>query len=299
MLYAIVVWLVADGLKGDTWLQMLCLLVGAVLMQILNNKNALIRITTRMVAATFLVLSCLTPSLFASIQTSIVSLAMLTAYIVLLPCYQHDDAQPLYYNAYLSISLASLVFPQILFFVPFMLLLTATKLKSFSLRSVCAALLGLITPYWFLAVWLFFSESSVSPLLAHFASLGKFQMWTPQLWIDAAEWLLPVAMLVVLFIIGTIHFMRYAYNDKLRTRQFFSFFMMMFVLTLVFLILQPQHAPELIPILVINVSPLVAHFFSLTNTRWTNAAFVLFILLSVAITALRLFHVPLFNFQAL
>ena len=69
----------------------------------------------------------------------------------------------------------------------------------------------------------------------------------------------------------------------------------MWLLTVIFLVLQPQHYDMLIRILIINVSPLIAHFLSLTYTRITNIAF--YVICSVAVL-LMLFSLwmPSFSF---
>ena len=60
------------------------------------------------------------------------------------------------------------------------------------------------------------------------------------------------------------------------------------MLTMVFIVLQPQHYDMLIRILIINVSPLIAHFLSLTYTRITNIAFYVILAVTFTVTAINL-----------
>ena len=56
-------------------------------------------------------------------------------------------------------------------------------------------------------------------------------------------------------------------------------------LAAVLLALQPQHMTLLLPIMICSVSPLIAHFLALTHTRWTNIAFYVIIVATLALTA--------------
>lgn len=307
-LYAAAVWLAADRLTGELLPQFVCFATSAFLMVLLNKQNALIRISTRMVSCSYVMLICMLTWTFGNIATAIVALCVVTTYLILFSCYQNNNAQGWFFYAFLSIGMASLVFPQILYFVPFIWLLAGTKLQSISLRSVCASLLAIILPYWFLAAFALVRNGQITPIIHHFERLGEFEpialptMATAHLpeYANFLPWTLnpqqtaltivcsQLALIVLLFIIGTVHFLRHAYTDKLRTRQYFSFFMLMFALTLIFLVLQPQHREFLMPMLVINVAPLVAHFVSLTNTRLTNFAFVMLAIATVVLTAASL-----------
>jgi len=319
-LYAAAVWLAADRLTGELLPQFVCFVASAFLMVLLNKQNALIRISTRMVSCSFIVLTCMMTWAFDSVAVAIVSLCVITNYLILFSCYQNSEAQGWFFYAFLSIGMASLVFPQILYFVPFIWILAATKIQSFSLKSLCASLLAIILPYWFLAAFLFLRDGNIAAILNHFAKLGQFDSLdfviqsisaqltplnaTPSPFLDEPSGravtpfafrlspfifqVLDLIFIVILFVTGAIHFLRRAYNDKLRTRQYFSFFMLMFLFTLVFLLLQPRHREFLLPILAINAAPLVAHFIALTNTRLTNAAFVLITVVAVVLTAASL-----------
>jgi lipopolysaccharide export LptBFGC system permease protein LptF len=70
--------------------------------------------------------------------------------------------------------------------------------------------------------------------------------------------------------------------------MFYGIFIQISSLTAVFIILQPQHYDMLIRILIISVSPLIAHFLSLTHTRITNIAFYVICGACLVLTLLNL-----------
>lgn len=281
--YAALVWLACGLLTQQWWVQLVCFGVSAFLMVVFNNVNALIRIYSRMVSCAFLVLSCAACFLFENMSGGITQLCVIAAYITLFHCYQDKASPGWMYYTYLCIGLASTLFVQILFFVPFLWLLTVTQLNAMSGRSFVASLLGLLTPYWFAAGW-FVWQGDFSALISHFTALAQFQTLGDYSGVSLSQ-LLVFVLVVALAITGIIHFWRNSHNDKIRTRQFFGFFMAMALLSAIFLILQPQHADVLLRLLIINTAPLIAHFIALTHTKWTNIAFWVIVSACLLVTA--------------
>ncbi|MBF1445641.1 MAG: hypothetical protein HXN53_07700, partial [Prevotella nigrescens] len=73
-----------------------------------------------------------------------------------------------------------------------------------------------------------------------------------------------------------------------RTRMLYSFFIQMNTLSIIFLCLQPQHFDALLGIIIASTAPLIAHFFALTNTKFTNFTFKFLALGTIAITVFNL-----------
>ena len=69
--YAICIWLLAGLLQGNWWIQFAIFAVCTYLMVELNNANALLRIYSRMVSCTFVVLSCLLLMIHGSEKTDL------------------------------------------------------------------------------------------------------------------------------------------------------------------------------------------------------------------------------------
>ncbi len=297
VVYAIGVWIAsgllipaipittAEVMKG-AWVQFACFLISAYLMVELNNSNALIRIYSRTVSCSFIVLLCAGCFLFGSLGGSIVQLCVVASYIAGFHSYQNKQAVGWIFYAFLCVGLASTVFIQILYYVPLLWAMMFFRLTSLSWRTFFASIIGLLLPYWF-AVPLLVYQGGTGMLLRHFAAIADFQLPFDYQQVTVNELLLFV-FVVALGITGTIHYWRQKSADGIRIRLLFGCFIQAWMLTTVFIVLQPQHYDMLIRILIINVSPLIAHFLSLTYTRYTNIAFYVICTVALLLTILNL-----------
>ena len=108
-------WLLGGLVKEQWWLQFACFLLTTYLMVELNNSNALIRIYSRIVSATFLVLSCMACFLFPSLPGNFTQLCVVAACLILFRSYQDKASTGWTYYGFLCVGLASLTFIHILF----------------------------------------------------------------------------------------------------------------------------------------------------------------------------------------
>lgn len=274
-------------------MQLACFVVSAYLMVEFNNSNALIRIYSRMVSCSFLAMLCAANFLFGNMLGAIVLLCTVAAYTILFRTYQLKEATGWTFYAFLCIALASVAWVQMLWLVPVVWLLMWTQLSSLSWRTFMASLIGLMTPYWFITVALFYI-GSFSYFANHFGELANFSPITLNpspitLNPSPIPSLLTFAFVVSLYITGSIHYMRHSSDDKIRIRQLYGFFMIMGLADILFIILQPQHFDPLLRLLIVNTAPLIGHFLALTRTRVTNIAFFVISIASVALTILSLF----------
>lgn len=95
-------------------------------------------------------------------------------------------------------------------------------------------------------------------------------------------------LLVVLFIIGSIHFWLTSYMDKVRVRQIYTSLMIIAVYTIILLAFYPQRFDILIYVMTIAVSPIAAHFVSLTYTRMSNIFFITLLTAILILTGMNL-----------
>ena len=284
--YAVVVWILYGLVTEQWWLQFGGFAVTSYLMLELNNLNALIRIYSRMVSCAFLMLFCAACFLMPSIRGAIMQTCVVAAWLVLFQSYQDKTATGLTYYAFLFLSLASIAYVHVLFFVPFIWLLMATNFLSLSWRTWGASLLGLLTPYWFGGAWLVY-QNDFMPLITHFAQLVEFQQPFNFSGVTSEE-MAVFALLVICTVTGIIHYIRKSFQDKIRIRMIFGFFIWTGLLAFAFLLLQPQHSDMLLRVIIISTAPIIAHFLALTSTRLTNIAFCVLVSLTVAITIYQL-----------
>ena len=295
--YALAVWLSTGlliphvpftlaELAGGAWVQFACFVLSAYLMVELNNSNALIRIYSRTVSASFLIMSCMACFLFHSMAGAIVQLCVIAAYTTIFRTYQNKLAVAWTYYAFLCLGMASTVFPQTLFLTPVWWLLMRLQLNALSWRTFWASLLGLLTPYWF-ALCLLTYVGNFDYFVSYADALTSFQLPYDYTRLTVSQ-VLVFAFVVALGITGTIHYWRNSSDDKIRIRQLYGWFIVMAMLCSVWLVAQPQHYDILMRLIIVNTSPLLAHFLSLTHTRITNIAFYVISTTAVLLTLFSL-----------
>lgn len=285
---------VAGGGTGTTGLAGLLLTgVTAYALVELNNANALLRIRSRMVSATYLVLMGALAPLHAYTPQMWVPLLVLAAYHLLFRTYQSHSAEVCAFHAFLCIALCATIFPHILFFVPFYWLAMIVQLRSFSPRTFMASLLGLALPLFLLEAANFYLTRPLSaPRLWHL--LGQFPH--PQYSALTEQQLVNLGTVCFLAIAAILHFRHTKFNDKIRTRMFFYVLIVQEWLIAGFLIAQPQHYEPLFRLLILNSTPLVAHHLALTEGRWGTVYFYFSVTLLLALTVYNLWGpFPLFS----
>lgn len=297
MAYAIAVWLlsgqltpsmpITSSLSGQgAWVQFACFLISSYLMVELNNSNALIRIYSRTVSCSFIVITCASCFLFSSMAGAIVGLCFIMFYITLFHCYQDKQSTGWTFYAFLCIGLASTVSIHILYYLPVFWLLMNFQLSALSWRTFFASIIGLLSPYWFympVAIY----QGHTQQVASHFLQLADvtFPYDYNQLTVNQV---LLLVFITTLAFTGIIHYWRNSNGDRIRIRQLYGIFSLMVLITLTFLLLQPQHYDFLVRILIINTAPLIAHFLSLTHTKVTNIAFYAICAVALLLTGLNL-----------
>lgn len=284
LLWAAVIWL-SDGLIAENWwMQAACYVLCTYLMAELNNSNALIRTFTRLVSVSFLMLTCMAGNL-GSLKGILTLLSIIATYTALFRTYQDQQAAGWAYYTFLTLALGSLADCHLLLLAPVWWLLMGLALNSLSWRTFTASLLGLATPYWILSGWHIY-QGTWSSLANHLKPLTQ---WSLNTWSIATDWFsTTVAALTFLSgIMGIVHYMRTNYRDKIRIRQYYYCFITLTLIAGTLIFVQPQYHDLLQNLLIVSVAPLVAHFFALTHTRWTNAAFIITTLLVIGLTVYR------------
>lgn len=287
VVYAAVVWMMAGLVGSSLYLQLGIFAVSTLMMVALNNTNTLIRIYSRMVSCSFIAMTCAATFLFRNTEAVAVQMLFVLFYISLLRSYQDKRAPGVVFYSFACIGAASVFFVQILYFVPFFWLMMGANLMALNNRMFWASIIGIIAPYWFIAgvyAW----QDRIDELIAHFAALAEFQPLGDYSMIDDNR-LLTACVIAVPVVIGTFHYLRNSYLDKIRTRMIFEMFITVNILAIAFMALQPQHFDMLLPIVIVNTSCLYAHFAALTKTWITNIVFILMMLAILALTGYNLF----------
>lgn len=286
MVYAGIVWLLSGLFAEQWWIQFACFVFAAFLMMEMNAIHALIRIYSRMVSCVFIVLVCMVCFLFPSIPGAITQACFIAALTLLFNSYQDKESAGWTYYSFLVMGIATLAYVHMLVYVPILWLVMLTQLQSLSWRTWTASLLGVLTPYWCWCCWLGW-EKDFTPLVDHLVPLGEFSL--PFHFSSYTNHhLITLLFVVLMLIVGTTHYIRKHHDDNIRIRLLYGAFMWMSLLTIVLIVLQPQHYDVLIRILIINTAPLLGHFLALTHTRQTNIVFFVITAAVILITGYNL-----------
>lgn len=284
--YAFAVCALGGLFTEQLWVQFVLLAVSSFLMMELNNVNALIRIYSRMVSCSFLVLAVMSQYLVVDVRCGIVQACFIAFYLFLFSAYQDNRAMGRVFYAFLMLGIASTMFVQILFFVPLVWVLLCTNLMVRSFRAFVSSLFGLLVPYWFMVAYYLYIDD-VDSLLDHFLQIAQFG---PVLgWMDMpVSHILTAAYVAILAVVGMILFRLNNYKDKIRTRMLFEIFSVLALAAIVFMILQPQHIDYLLALLIVSTSPMIGHYIALTNTFITNISFYVMLVVALIITCVNL-----------
>lgn len=290
--YAIAVWLACGLTDKQWWMQFGAFGVAALLMVLLNNLNALIRIYSRMVACSFLALSCVACFLFPSVPGSIMQVCCVGSLLLLFMTYQDKEASGYTYYAFLLYGVAIMLYAHLLYFLPLLWILMATQLQSLSARTVFASLLGMITPYWIrgcLILWTgnFKELVELLPAWDDLQPSFDYSAWDTRI-------MATLVLLALLALTGIIHFIRQHSDDKIRTRLLYGFFTWMLLASGLMLALMPRHYDSLMRLIIINTSPLAGHFIALTGTKVTNGYCAVLFTITLLLTAYNIWTSYLF-----
>lgn len=288
ILYGIGIWLASGMVQHHWWFQFACFFTAVYAMIHLNNINMLIRVYSRMVSVAYIMLGCSAVWLFSSVHASIVQVCTTLILLLLFASYQDTRAIGKMYYVFLLISLVSLAEPYFLLFTPIIYLLMGTTVYSMSIRSFLATVLGLITPYWFYMGWQLFTHIKEPSAMLNFLSHFKDMSWSPDYTALTLPQIIYFGLLVVLFVVGAIHFWLTSYMDKIRVRNIYASLNLVTLYSFVMMAIQPQAYEVWIQVLTITVSPIIAHFISLTRTRMSNIFFIVVTAVVLLLTGMNL-----------
>ena len=258
----------------------LVLLTGYVLMET-NNTFQVLRVRSRMVVSVWL-LACACFGEFHDFQPIHATLPCLAlSYYLLFRTYQQPQAVTDVFHAFLLLSLGSLAYPPLLLFAPFYLWYLLVFMRSMSLRVFLAAVIGVLTPFWFWGGWLMIQDD-FGPLLEWWSRMTELESPSYALWAGKAFLMQHAAylLLLALTVWVSVYYLINSFDDKIRTRMMLYIYIFQAVLVVLYsaFLADPSQVQLL---LLLNLSPLVAHYFTLRQT-WVSLIVFLLTLLAFA-----------------
>lgn len=284
--YGALLWLAGGLVTGNMYLQFAIFTVNVALLVELNNRNSMLRIRSRMVSVSYIFLTCMANFLFPNITASVTALGTTLMLTLLFLQYHDKTASGRTFYAFAVISIASMFWIQILFFVPVIWFVMLFCLQNMSSLTFAASFAGIIAPYWLAATFFFIADDIVTPT-EHIMRITEFGPTLITAGMQPYQ-AITLAVVMILGATGGIHYMRNNFKEKIQNRMLYLCLTWLDAAAAVFLVLQPQHYDYLITMMIVFTSPLTAHFLALTSTRQTNIAACVITVVVITITILNL-----------
>lgn len=275
-------WVIPNPTSLELWGGLAATFVTAYLIMELNNRNALLRIRSRMVSTTFMAFMLVCPSLHAWSMDCLPSICMVLGYFMLFSSYQLIRAEGYVFHAFLCLGIGSIVFPPMLVLALAYYFSMLFQLRNLTWRTLMAGILGLLVPYWIYAAYAIWNNN----LDTAFLYLNHwFEPRIPNYHLLSIQQWTTLGVVMFFTIISFIHFFHTAYNDKIRTRMLFYVVATVQVFLTVGMVLLVDSFDLQMRLFIVNSSLLVAHYYALGKGRlfdtWFNLSLLLLIALGV------------------
>ncbi len=293
-IYILLVCGAAGFVVEQKWVELALLAVSTAMMVELNNCNALIRIYSRMVSCSFLVMTGMAVFILQSWECLLLSACTVAFFLSFFKAYQNPTATGHIFYAFCAIGLASTVWVHVLFLMPVLWILLATNILAFNAKTLFASILGVIAPYWFLGVYMILT-GHLSYFQEHFFPLLLISNPLETFPHDASR-LLAAAFVLAMALLGSIHFFIHSYLDKIRTRMVYETFVTLDAVLFFFMVVQPQHFDALLAMAITTTAPLAGHFLALSHSKISNITFFVITMLALILTVFNLWTFsPIFS----
>ena len=283
---SILIWFAAGLVSRKLWIPLLLTGFSTYLIAEMNTRNTLLRIRSRMMSCVFLWLATMQATIAVRCQTTVIQTLTGLCIYLLLFCYKDKKEVPSIFCIALIISIGSIIWTPFLYFLPIVIFLLCVPLYAISFKAVSAIIMGIVLPYWTLIPYFVYKENT-DWIKLHIAPLHDVSVLFDYSSVTVGH-LVCYAILIILMLIGWIHFVRTAYKDKIKTRNLYDVVITLSIFFALIIPIAPAYADYTLTMLAVVVSPLAAHYFSLTNTKLTNIVFIitLIILAMVSIMAI-------------
>ena len=156
-----------------------------------------------------------------------------------------------------------------------------------SWRTFFASLLGLATPYWFMTGWLLWQKEGHLDAIGSLFTRQDILQFPFGFGTISLSSQLVIIFTAVMMVIGSIHFVHSSSRDKIRVRQLYYDFIIIGFFSLALLVVQPQNELAF-RMLIFATSPLIGHYWALTNSRLSNVIVCILFVLLILLTAFNL-----------
>lgn len=247
------------------------------------NTFTLLRIRSRMIASVWLAVIAIIPVLHDFSAGWVGAATMAGSYYTMFLSYQERDPVVDIFHTFVLLGCTILSVPELCILIPIYYWYMLVMLRCMSWRGLWAGVIGLLFPFSLVAGWCIVTDD-YRFLLEQAEFLSNIHLF------NSADYTCTVtvesltcAFLGLLSFVGVIHFLRTYYNDKIRTRMFLYIYVTQTAVCWLVAAALPCRFEILLPLIVLNASTPIAHYFALTGSRLSNAFFCFTLLASVAL----------------
>ena len=265
--------LLPESKESSSWMYraislLLCGATGYFLI-VLNNMFALIRMRASVQTAIYFLLVTACPMLHQLHMGNVAAAALLASFFFLFKSYQQTQPSGSLFHTFTFLGIGSLFFPLLIYLVP-IYWIGSYMFQSLTPKSFFASIVGLLLPYWFLFGYVVWQQQ--------WALFGELTtQWLPTG--DTLQVLKPweigtLIYLALLFVVSAAHCLLASLEDKLRTRAYLQFLILLNVALFAGVCCFPAYGACWIALLLIGVSILAGHLFVLTHSKSSNIFFL-------------------------
>lgn len=143
-----------------------------------------------------------------------------------------------------------------------------------------------MVPYWFIGAYAIVFQH-LDWLGAHFVALAH-----PGAVFDLTvlndHQVLTFIFLMIIAALGSVHFLMFSYQDKIRTRMIYEMFITLSVCCLLLMLVFPALFNGFMALAIVVTAPLIGHFLALTHSRLSNIIFFVIIAAALLLTIYNL-----------
>jgi len=245
------------------------ILVFAFVLNHADTRYNIIRIRTSLPFFITSLLLTTNSFLLGNLVQSIGAILMLLAISSLFESYQEPRAEKNAFDIALLLSLASLFWIKTIYFLPIFWFGLYT-MKTLSFKSWMASIVGILAPYWF-AFFYFAYQNNYDPLINYGLSIIDFSF------IDFSQtklftWIhLGITIVTTFFALS--HAMFSSLSDKIRTRSYLIFLIVLLFSSFVLTFVDFEHSGSALYLSYLISAFLIAHLFASVKGRFTSFLF--------------------------
>lgn len=236
----------------------------------LNNTFALIRVRASIQSAIYFLLIAALLAVHEALAGLLCSVCCLIALQLLFSGYRQEQTSGTLFHCFALAGIAGMIVPPYMLLVP-LLWIGAFSFFSLNLRNITASVVGFLFPWWM--------AGGFAILTGHTADflryIGDIRLIRP-LWtgFDLLQ-TVSLVFLFVLYAVSAVHCLLAGYEDKIRTRTYLYFLILLGFCLFAGIALQPYLFVSFCPLLTATTSILAGHLFALTGSRLSNAFFII------------------------